>query len=307
MYSVPIFFILSGMVLFFSYEEKMTLTVRSISSFFVKRIARIFPLLWLATILSFVLFKSIPPVGDVFLYLTGLWAFVKWDANFCSGVTWSIGNELVYYVFFPFLLFFLKSKWKAAFVIVLIISSLVFFYFSFELLKGNSNPIDTNYYYNPLNNFFYFIGGVALAHWSNTVNLRKLSALMIIIIGILILLLYPVSGVTSNILRGSGRLVLSAGCFLICFGGLLLRKRTSNNVVHAVLLFMGNISYGVYLLHLLVANVVLYFVTRLKGFDIYPPKALLFFTGILVTLIAAHISYKYFEKPILRFTRKKLS
>jgi len=104
-------------------------------SFFVKRITRILPLLGVVSIAAIILSKKVPDILDLFLNLTGLFGFFKWDTYFATGA-WSIGNELVFYAFFPFLLIAVRMKnfffW---FIGVLILS--VSIYFSYIVLPNS--------------------------------------------------------------------------------------------------------------------------------------------------------------------------
>ena len=110
-YGVSIFYILSGLTLFYVYYDRMYPTMNEIISFVKKRIYRIFPLLWLVTILSIIGSNKWPNVFDLFLNLTGLFGFVKWDTTFATGI-WSIGNELVFYSVFPLFIFWTNSSFK---------------------------------------------------------------------------------------------------------------------------------------------------------------------------------------------------
>lgn len=63
------------------------------------------------------------------------------------------------------------------------------------------------------------------------------------------------------------------------------------------LAFLGVISYGIYLMHMLAANVVRRVVGHDSGVDVFV------LTLLLVTL-AAYLSYRYFESPILSHARR---
>ena len=99
-YGVSVFYVLSGLTLYYVYYDKMKPSRQDITSFFKKRLFRLFPLLWLVTIAAIFLSKEMPNFYNLFLNLTGLFGFIKWDIYFSTGV-WSISNELVFYVFFP--------------------------------------------------------------------------------------------------------------------------------------------------------------------------------------------------------------
>ena len=128
-FGVAIFYILSGITLFYVYYEKMTITKDSVIKFFKKRIFRIFPLLWLVSITSILLSRKVPNITDLFLNLSGLFGFFRWHKYFSPGV-WSIGNELVFYSFFPVFIFLIK-KHKT---LMIILSTIIFSVFILILL-----------------------------------------------------------------------------------------------------------------------------------------------------------------------------
>src|SRR4051812_29394400 len=54
-YGVSIFYILSGLTLYLVYANKLSLSTKSLTSFYIKRIFRIVPLLWLASLLTLIM------------------------------------------------------------------------------------------------------------------------------------------------------------------------------------------------------------------------------------------------------------
>lgn len=66
---------------------------------------------------------------------------------------------------------------------------------------------------------------------------------------------------------------------------------------HRTLVSIGVISYGIYLLHMLVANVVRRILDQESGL-------LVFVLTLLGSVVAAHFSYKCFESPILRWASR---
>src|SRR6187549_3632015 len=95
-YGVSIFYVLSGLTLYYVYFDKMAPSKADVIDFIRKRFFRIFPLLWLATIGAIIITGPIPAAWDFFLNITGLFGLLKWDGYIAPGA-WSIGNELVFY------------------------------------------------------------------------------------------------------------------------------------------------------------------------------------------------------------------
>src|SRR2546428_310239 len=61
LYGLSIFYIISGLTLFYVYENKMS-SKSDLREFFRHRIFRVFPLFWLATIVSIFLSRQFPDV-----------------------------------------------------------------------------------------------------------------------------------------------------------------------------------------------------------------------------------------------------
>ena len=74
-YGVSIFYILSGLTLYHVYNTTLSGSTDALASFFKRRVLRIFPLLWVATIASIFIFDGgQASLREVFLNLTGLGA-----------------------------------------------------------------------------------------------------------------------------------------------------------------------------------------------------------------------------------------
>ena len=97
-YGVSVFYVLSGLTLYLVYQDKLTL--KTIKSFSVKRLARIYPLLWFCILLNILLLAKSYPYEKILLNITGLFGFFAVDQYIPTGA-WSIGNELVFYALFP--------------------------------------------------------------------------------------------------------------------------------------------------------------------------------------------------------------
>jgi peptidoglycan/LPS O-acetylase OafA/YrhL len=62
------------------------------------------------------------------------------------------------------------------------------------------------------------------------------------------------------------------------------------------LVFVGKISYGMYLFHMLVISLV----CRVAGSYVPPDSVRLFLVALPLTIAAAAVSYRYFETPFLK-------
>src|SRR5262249_1333200 len=70
--------------------------------------------------------------------------------------------------------------------------------------------------------------------------------------------------------------------------------------------YLGRISYSLYLIHPVLGDPVVYYIRgRLVGTEFSPFVALGFFTAAFaVSLIGAHLMYRFLEKPSIELARK---
>jgi exopolysaccharide production protein ExoZ len=297
-YGVSIFYVLSGLTLFYVYNNKMSLTFEDIISFFKKRIFRIFPMIWLVTLASIALSMKTPDFFNLFLNLSGLFGFFKWDTYFSPGV-WSIGNELVFYVFFPFFLILSKS-FKYLFVLLCSIILFLFLYFAFFKLSAQT-PLSEQWsdYINPLNQVFLFLGGFLLGLFFNTLKVNNVFSIALLIFSVLIFNFYPANGNTIVLVTGLNRLIFTVLSFSICFSFYKLSLKFPF-FIHKPLTILGESSYSVYLLHPIVFKVV-EFISK-KIFNI--PDNFLVIFSIIITLGISYFTYEYFEKFFINFGKR---
>lgn len=290
-YGVSVFYVLSGLTLYFVYFEKMEPTKKSILSFFKKRIFRIFPLLWLVTLISILIKKNSPDIINLLLNLSGLFGFVRWDKYFSTGV-WSIGNELVFYVFFPLFVFLIKKSKQLMFLLSLLLFC-IYVYFAYVKLTPDLNlGQQWKDYVNPFNQVFLFLSGFYIGYIFNNVKINNIVLVPLLIIGLVMFVFYPVSGDLINLVTGINRIVFT----IICLSIFKLNYRVPN-LINKPFKFLGEASYSLYLLHPIVFELTLFFKKELA----ISTRLIL---SIILTLVLSHFVYQYFEKFFMRLGRQ---
>lgn len=297
-YGVSVFYILSGLTLFYVYNKSLNFDLKNISKFFIKRVFRIFPLLWVATILGVLYKGNIPDFLDLFLNLTGLFGFFKWDVTFSTGV-WSIGNELVFYSLFPFIIFLLK-KHPFYFYGMGVLIAMIYLYFSFYVfIPGISGYEQRSAYFNPLNNLFFFWGGIFIGNVFSHRKFSKGLLLSLFMIAIGVYLFYPLNpgGGRLELLSGWNRMILSICSFMFV---LFFYKSDFNKVkyISKPLLVLGEISYSLYLMHTFGYKIALLFS--------FENKIIVFLLSIIFSVLISWVFYNYFEKLFVNFCRNKV-
>lgn len=302
-YGVSIFYVLSGLTLYYVYYDNIKFTKNSLYGFYKKRIFRLFPLLWIVTLIAIALTGKTPDFFDVFLNLTGLFGFVKWDMYFSAGI-WSIGNELVFYTFFPFFILFTKS-FKPLMVATVVIIFTLYLYFAF--IKLDSNVVLSEQwrnYINPLNQVFLFLGGFLVAHFLKNVKAKNSISIPTLFSGLLLFVFYPAEGDNINLVTGANRIIFTCSCFLICIGFYKLSIKAPN-VIHKPLTMLGKTSYSVYLLHPIVYSVTVIVLSALSNQLFYIRQAVVLTIAVIFSLALSHIVYEYFEKFFMRIGSNK--
>ena len=302
-YGVTIFYILSGLTLFYVYKEKLTLKTNELKAFFIKRAARILPLLWLVSLKSIIFSDNTPNYLDVFLNLSGLFGFFKWDIYFATGA-WSIGNELVFYAFFPFLLIAARKK-NMLFWCIGVFILLISIYFSFYVLPDSMNQ-DTVFwrnYVNPLNQLVYFYSGIAIGRlFLMNKSASKAGLWSVLIISLIVFVWYPTGTNDALLVMKGNRYVFFITCWLIV-ASIYLLKANTNVFIHKPLLLLGEISYGIYLFHPIVYSL---FKKALTIFHISLPLYSFIILSAILSIVISYLSYRFFEKKCVKMADRYL-
>lgn len=302
-YGVSIFYILSGLTLHYVYSDKLKFTVSDIGLFFKKRIFRIFPLLWLVTLLSLILNLKFPNLFDLFLNLSGLFGFIKWDTYYSVGV-WSIGNELVFYSFFPAFVLFSRD-FKILFVSLWIVLLSLYLYFTFAVLSPNSTLSEQwRDYINPLNQVFLFFAGFLIGQFLSSIQLKNSTSFILLFLGVMVFVLYPESGDPINLVCGIDRLIFTVCCLMICAGFFKLHYKFPK-IIDRPLALLGEASYSVYLLHPIVFSIFSKVSVQFSTHNLYFPTWVKLLLSVSVTLLSSYYVYQYFEKYFMRIGRSK--
>lgn len=305
---VSFFFILSGFVMVVAYWNKEKIYS---SQYFLKRFARIYPVCLLAALLLFVLslaeYFLFPQnsnfhYSDFFIGLSLLQAWIPSKAMIFNGPAWSITVECFFYLIFPFLFNRVYKKYefkKLIFPIVIfwIASQFVLHYLLYSSFYSGFPSSSHNFInYFPLMHLNEFlIGNLSALFYIYTLKDKTLKTDFYILITLVL---------GALVLKYNSYFCFHNGLLAILFVPLIIFISANNGLFTRVsnyrfLVFLGEISYGVYILQKPIFMFVkAAFVTL--GFS---NASLQFYLGLIVLLIASAISYKFIETPL----RKKIS
>ena len=234
--------------------------------------------------------------------------------EFCSGIlrhTWSLSVEEIFYLFWPICVYFLNAKTIFRFCLILGLGTIVFkllyvdfFYRSNEepflllSLVGNTDSLMAG----------SFLGLLSLNSNSFIQNKFpfKFSVVIFLIFCIVVFLNYAsiFNSQTSYLLK----IVLSSLTAIVSFLSITwivfytkAQSILSKALTNKGLLFIGKISYGIYLYHNLVYLAVDSFIYRT---NLPLPLFLIFILQVFFTIIIAALSWHFIEKPFLRLKDK---
>jgi len=140
-YAVDIFFIVSGFLIFWSFDNN-----KNIKDFYIKRFFRIFPLyafLVLLQTLFFVIYSN-GTLAEIIKYFSSnivflnflspsvATTFIDLKVNAINGSLWTLKNEVIFYLSVPFLFMFYK-KWGIIFLLILYSFSVLYMFFINEM------------------------------------------------------------------------------------------------------------------------------------------------------------------------------
>lgn len=286
-YGVSMFYVLSGLTMYLVYFKSFSLNKTFFKNFYIKRLFRIYPLMWFVMLLAIVMYGTSNTPKDLFLQFTGLFGIVDWASNVPVGI-WSIGNELSFYLMLP-LFFFCMKKSNVLLIAVSVIVFGIYSYFAFFLFD-KSQPIanQDTLYKNPLNQVGLFFGGILIGHFFKEKRYKNNAVLILLGTLIIVFAFYPVSGNAIRVIAGWERIIYTLICFGIAFCFLKADFGFIPAFIKRSLAWLGDISYSVYLLHPHVWALITY--TSLKIRFVFPIAS-------VATLAVCWLVFKYLETP----------
>ena len=303
--AVILFFVISGFLITFLLAKEWDLNNKiSFKKFYFRRILRIWPLYFFVLFLSVFLFNHDQSIKSYLLCFSIFPNVAHVFGHGWSGSPqiWSIGVEEQFYLIWPliFSLIFYKNKSIISFILLGLFLFLTFLPHGIAYL--NSNYFDSEFLklLEKLFNFSNYNGiaigcFIGIAYWKkyNWVGYLN-SNLLILPLSITILsmwlLNFKYSYYTNEIF---------AILFSLMILGLVGNKTI--NIDNKIFKFWGGISYGIYMYHWMVIEIVIHFLVRGGNLLLY--NIALYSIVIGVTILISFISYAFFEKKFIGFKK----
>jgi len=312
---VSLFFVLSGFLITYLLleEEKQTGTIK-LKDFYIRRILRIWPLYFFIGFLALVVLPQLPmmiipgyELDFVYRHLqTKMILFLLFLPNlmpYLGGIipyasqTWSIGTEEQFYLVWPLLMKNIK-KHRVALMLLIIAGYILT---ARALWSSHTDFLPFKYYISGYWSLFNIdlmaIGGLLaiLLHTENKFLKYIRNNFAFYVSLIVVLYMFKQAVMIEHIYKET---------YAVLYGIIILNF-ASNPKIHFNLEarsfnYLGKISYGLYMYHpiALVLTVLLAKWTGLiTNIFIYP-------VGILLTIVLAGLSYRYFETFFLKLKRR---
>lgn len=306
---VPIFFLISGFLISASYEKSHG----SIKQYFINRVLRIYPALWACFIFSlitvFIFFEPSFNTKEFLLWCVAQLSFVQfynpsflrdYGVGVLNGSLWTITVELQFYIAIPILYFiaskFTKKVTNKRTLLASLALAFIAFIFANYIYQSTSftdkSLLSKLYAVSLIPHLYMFLFGIFIQR-----NIHKISAFVENRFFVWLVIYSIVIPICNYFELKTGGNYISLVPFLF-LSALIISLAYSFNGALGKSLHRNDISYGVYIYHMIFINI---FVN--KGYtESYYSLALIF----LLTITFGILSWIYIEKPALSLKKYSL-
>jgi exopolysaccharide production protein ExoZ len=305
-YGVQLFFVASAFTLLMMWERRALTDAQPVLAFFVRRVARIIPMFWIASIFYLLINGTGPSyfapsgIGALEIGLTLLTLHGWWPSAFNSVVPggWSIAVEMTFYAMFPFLAVRLRGLNSILLTIfisstsALLAQTVLRNFLSSFLAAWPSELIDIFWKFFFLRQIVFFLAGIAVYKWVVGGERFRLD--------LKTLALAVASAWFTYASLGRGDFLVAVT--LSVLAGTVL----SRNFSVPLLGMLGRYSYSIYLVHFIVLRVLTAPIDSLS-FDPALRSLIGLLSVLLSSLLVAFVTKRIVEDPGIAFGRNLLS
>ena len=295
-YGVEGFFIISGFCFFYLYGPE-SFRADGLLKFHIKRFLRIAPLYYVAVASYLLLHIRVGPgATERMLLLNGTLTFGLFHPNFALVVGgWSIGIEYVFYLAFP-LLAWAAARFRPFLVLAALALLILSLHYTLFTVPQAPRVGEQNFHqYVQVGNhaFLFFLGGlVAQARLRFRWRLTPLGFLLLAgALTAAFTLCYRNFYDHFVVMQGFPRYYFATLCFGLV--AVFAFRDFPPSPLKRIGVFLGEISYSVYLLHPFVMVAINQWVLKRL------PASLAFGLGLLATLALASVTHRWIERPAM--------
>lgn len=318
---VSFFFVLSGfLITYLLFTEELNFGKISIRKFYMRRILRIWPLFYLVFIIGFFILPHFSSIHIQYLqsdFETNYWGhffsylFILPNLSYSIfgspvphiGQSWSIGVEEQFYLVWPVVFYYFPNK----------IKSFLWLFIATLLIKGSvlilSMSIADNEIINSLKTFLamskienMIIG--AIGAWVFYTNKKRILQLLYTYASVaLSIISIPVLIFFGPSFLQDGFHIIYSLAFLIIIINVSTNKNSIINLDNKVFNYLGKISYGIYMYHMMIIPIVVVLLGKLS-FEYYLFNLFVYLLSVGITIIIASLSYELFESKFISLKNK---
>ena len=296
--AVQFFFTISGFIFYYLYLYKIQNNKISWKNFFILRFSRLYPLHFITLnflLLLYFIFKlkgltlfSFSEINIKHYFLNILlissWGFEN-NASF-NTPSWSISIEVMLYALFFFIT---KTKIKIFYsTAFLILFSIFIFYFNKLIAYGI---------------FCFFIGGFTylIIEKINNYKIKKNNFIIlfftICVAAIFFIKEYKITEIYFKIVILT---IFFPSLIIFLFYFQKLNKKIGKKIS-----LIGDVSYSLYLIHFIM-QIIIFGILQYNNIKLDFNSEIYFLSYVIILSTISFFSYRYFEKPMQKYFRKKL-
>lgn len=317
-YGVDLFFILSGFVLAHVYGPQVASGRFHYGSFLWARIARIYPTHLATLALMIALWAAASMMGvqmpeaafdpaqiPAHLLMIHAWGVVGSDGwNFPS---WSISAEWFAYLAFPLMFgavaFLMRAGRGVGGPVCALVASVALFYVLYVATAARGVELtDLTWGGGALRIIPSFLAGVALWQLGNTMSVPRGAAIGGLIVAVMLV-------VVSSVLGLGGAAIWPALLAIVFLTAETAKQSHVQGSGQGLMssarwVWLGEISFAIYMVHLPVDVVYFQIVERLQGVPVGPWLAIHFALATLASIVAGAVLHHLWERPCRNLLRR---
>ncbi|WAC02199.1 acyltransferase [Lacinutrix neustonica] len=305
--AVYMFFVLSGFLIISQIYKAQVNSTFSVKNFYARRALRILPLYFLIVSFGLLFYNIVLPVlgmpfevnyevKDLALLLVFPNVFsTLFKPGGILEILWSIGIEEQFYLMIAPLMLLIKNTRVVRVLVFITVLYFLIFHFDFFYVLRRFQCVY----------FFILSGGIiALLETQQKLTFLKKSKAIPLLIVVLTLFYFFTNWLQFDsiiIYNLVTAIVFSLFIHTISFNtqGFVIKNKGLN--------YLGTISYGIYMYHVIVLNAMVFLFLQLKKMIVINDVLTIVLLNVLTlffTILLAHFSYNYFETYFLKLKNK---
>ncbi|MUH73682.1 acyltransferase family protein [Psychrosphaera haliotis] len=289
-YGVELFFIISGFVISMSIENS-----NNVYRFFVSRFSRLFPTFWAAVFISSIFIWIFNGQFDLVVFLKNLTMTPNFfGAKNIDGSYWTLTYELFFYIAIATLFYFFKTIPTRLMVVIGIgVSLLTILVSMFDVYLGYKVKALLL-----IPHIHLFLAGFLFYKLWNSNNLKPTHIWIINLVLFVLVLVQWLLAESDYSRHNFTSSIMVTAFFLIM---ILVTKEKLSFLSHPILVYLGTISYSLYLIHQEVGYIFISQLINITGsYWLSMPLSL---AGVI---LIADLMYRYIESPSNKIVKRYL-